>query len=422
MLKGFHVPLFDLVMALSSAVDLVTPQVGNHHKRVAYIAHAMGGEMGLTNKEQKDLLLAGALHDIGALSLKERLDTLQFEIKSPHIHAETSYLLLKNFEPFADMAYLGRFHHVPWNEGEGVEFRGNPVPIGSHILHLADRIEVLIDKNKSILGQTEGIAARIFENSRKFAPNVLEAFKGLVNKEYFWLDTVSGGLDTTIRMRARIDDTVLDMEDLFKITEVFSQVIDFRSPFTATHSSGVAAISEALAGMMGLSELECRKIRLAGYLHDLGKLAVPTEILEKPDKLTEEEFNIMRSHTFYTYRILEPLDALDEINTWASFHHERLDGNGYPFHLGARDLPIGSRIMAVADVFTAITENRPYREGMPPEQALKLLKQFADNSALDVHIVSLMTRNFDVANQMRIDAQKEATAKYQEFSKGMILK
>ena len=199
------------------------------------------------------------------------------------------------------------------------------------------------------------------------------------------------------------------------MSKLFSYIIDFRSRFTATHSSGVAASSEALSRLVGFSERECRMMRIAGHLHDLGKLAVPAEILEKPAKLTEDEFNIIRSHTFYTYRILEPIGDLDVINTWGSFHHERLDGSGYPFHHKAQDLSLGSRIMAVADVFTAITEDRPYRKEMPSERALQVLQQMADSSALDSNIVSLLRVHFDEINSSRIAAQAGASKEYQEF-------
>jgi len=156
-------------------------------------------------------------------------------------------------------------------------------------------------------------------------------------------------------------------------------------------------------------------MKVAGHLHDLGKLAVPAEILEKPAKLTEEEFDIIKSHTFYTYSILETISDLDVINAWASFHHERLDGKGYPFRHKGEDLSLGSRIMAVADVFTAITEDRPYRKGMTSDRALQVLQQMAANSALDSGIVSLLTLHYNEIDSMRIDAQTAAMEEYQQF-------
>ncbi|MBT9132940.1 MAG: 3'3'-cGAMP-specific phosphodiesterase 1 [Firmicutes bacterium] len=418
MIKEPQIPLFDLVVSLSNAMDLVSPAVVGHHKRVAYIAFSIGAELGLPIEQQNELVLAGALHDSGAFSLRDRLDTLQFELENPHKHSELGYLLFQSFEPLSNVALLVRYHHVPWNEGGGHEFKGKQVPMGSHLLHLADRIDVLINKQQEVLGQVKGIGERIKESSGKmFMPEMVEAFMRLATKEYFWLDVVSPSIDSILSNRVKLATIELGIESLLSLANLFSHIIDFRSRFTATHSSGIVASAEALARFVGFSERECQMMRIAGYLHDLGKLAVPTEILEKPAKLTEEEFNVIRSHTFHTYRTLEPIGDLNVINAWASFHHERIDGRGYPFHHKGQDLSLGARIMAVADVFTAITEDRPYRKGMTSDRALQVLRQMAENSALDSHIVSLLELHFDEINSLRVAAQEASVEEYQRFLK-----
>ncbi|AZR73977.1 phosphohydrolase [Anoxybacter fermentans] len=418
MIKELHVSLFDIIICLSDALDLISPAVINHHKRVAYIALNIAAEMGLSKEEQTGLIIAGILHDIGAFSLKERLSSLNFELDFPHQHAEKGYFLLKIFEPFARVAPLVRYHHVPWNNGEGSKFKGESVPLGSHILHLADRIDALINKQQEVLGQVKEICEKINQYSGElFIPDLVEVFNRLAEKEYFWLDAVSSSINQVLARKARFITVGLDLEELLNLTRLFSRIIDFRSRFTATHSSGVAATAEALAKIMGMSKRECMMMRIAGYLHDLGKLAVPAEILEKPGKLTGDEFNIIKGHTFYTYRILENVGGLEEINTWASFHHERLDGKGYPFHHKADDLSLGARIMAVADVFTAITEDRPYRKGMTKDKALHVLKKMVNNSALDPMIVSSLIKNYEEINSIRIAAQITASKEYEEFEK-----
>ncbi len=420
MIKEPQIRLRDLIMCLSSALDLVSPGLVNHQKRVAYIALSIANEMGLPLEDQNSLVLAGLLHDSGAFSLRERLDILQFEMGSPHKHAEIGYLLLKGFEPFSKAALLVRHHHVPWNKGAGAEFRGEPVALGSHILHLADRVEVSIRKQQEVLGQVERICKRVKDHSGKmFAPEVVSIFNHLdthlAAKEYFWLDATSPSLDTILNHQQDSTTISIGLEGLLSLANLFRQIIDFRSPFTATHTSGVAATAEALARRVDFSERECLMMKVAGYLHDLGKLAVPTEILEKPAKLTEAEFNIIRSHTYHTYRILAAIPELDTINTWGSFHHERLDGTGYPFHHKGQDLSLGSRIMAVADEFTAITEDRPYRKGMTTEQALQVLQRMASSSALDSSVVSVLRLHYDEVNSIRIAAQQASSEEYQEF-------
>jgi HD-GYP domain-containing protein (c-di-GMP phosphodiesterase class II) len=152
---------------------------------------------------------------------------------------------------------------------------------------------------------------------------------------------------------------------------------------------------------------------IAGYLHDLGKLAVPSEILEKPSRLEAKEFNVMRHHTYYTYRLLETIPLLQVLNKWASFHHERLDGSGYPFHLTSKEIPRGSQVMAVADVFTAITEDRPYRPGMTRKDAVKVLDSMAQNSALNKEIVAMLKANYEEINAVRKNAQASASTEYE---------
>ncbi len=422
-MKELYVSMFDLIMCMSGAMDMINPSVVDHHKRVAYIAFSIGKEMALSLEEQNNLVLAGLLHDSGALYLKERLATLEFEQENPYIHAERGYLLLRKFQPFHKIANLVRYHHTSWIDAMACH---RDIPMESHILNLADRISVLIDnKEKNILWSNKKILEKINDFSELFNPDLLDIFKSLSDKESFWLDASSPSIGFILSRRTKLPSVELNLKELINLGKLFCQIIDFRSHFTATHTSGVAAGAESLARLSGFSERECHLMRLAGYLHDLGKLAVPAEILEKPGKLTEEEFGIIRSHTYYTYITLEHISEFDIINNWASFHHERLDGRGYPFHLNKQDLSIGSRIMSVADVFTALTEDRPYRTGMDSEKTMRTIRTMAKNSALDKHIVEVLEDNFDEINNCRAEAQELARKEYKEFeeagNKEMIL-
>lgn len=415
MIKELQVPLFDVTMCLSNAIDLVSPNLVNHHKQVAYISSSIAAEFGLSKEEQRELLLAGALHDIGAMSLKERLETLKFELNSPHQHAELGYHVLKTYGPFSKIAFLVRYHHVLWSKASE-----NAVPLGSHILHLADRVSVLVDPYQEVLGQVNEICKTISkESGRKFMPDLVNAFIKLSDKESFWLDIVSPTLTSVLNGRAKAISIDLDIKGLTELTKLISRIIDFRSRFTAIHSTGVAATAEKLASLVGLSKLECMMIRIAGYLHDLGKLAIPLEILEKAAGLSDGEFRIIKSHPFYTYRLLEGIEGMATINAWASFHHERLDGRGYPFRQDSKNLLLGSRIIAVADVFTAITEDRPYHKGRSSDQALQILQAMAERSAIDGNLVSILTQNYEEVNSVRIAAQLEATSEYQKFARDL---
>ncbi|WP_245526701.1 HD domain-containing phosphohydrolase [Acetohalobium arabaticum] len=420
--KDIDVSLFDMIMSLSDAMDLISTVVNGHHKRVAYIASSIAEELEMSKEEQRHLVIAGALHDVGAFSLQERLDALNFEVTDfleslgLSKHAEVGYRLINHFQPFDKIASLIRYHHVYWQEGAGAEFQSERIPLGSHILHLSDRIDVSINMKEEVLSQTDRINKRIKENTgNQFKPELVEVYLNLSDKESFWFDIISPVTMEILAEEFSGINISLSIDELGDLAELFSQIIDFRSRFTASHSSGVAATAQALGGQIGLSKIDRKKIKIAGYLHDLGKLAVPTEILEKEEKLTDEEFNIIKKHVYHTYHTLKGVSGLEEINTWAAFHHERLDGNGYPFHHQKEELSLGSRIMAVADVFTAITENRPYREGMDKDRALEVLQDMVQDSALDSDVVTVLADNYEEINIIRQTAQREETEEYKRF-------
>jgi HD-GYP domain-containing protein (c-di-GMP phosphodiesterase class II) len=413
----FRIPLFDLVMSMASAMDLVDEELVNHQKHVAYIAFRLAKETGVSVDEQRDIGLAGMLHDIGALSLKERLGELDPE-ENANRHAAAGHLLLSDIDPLTGthIASIVQHHHRAWKTDAAGPWGGD-VPFGSHVLHLADRIAISIDRKKYILEQVSDIREVIDAcPENEFASDLIEAFKKLADQEYFWLDTVSPMIGRILKVRLSLSELTLTLDGLLGLSDVFRRIIDFRSDFTATHSSGVAASAEALAKLYRFSEHDCMMMKIAGYLHDLGKLAVPVEILEKPGSLTKGEFDIIRSHPYFTFRILEPLKAISQIYEWAAFHHERLNGKGYPFHLDSRGLPLGARIMAVADVFTAITEDRPYRDAMDNNKALSILDHMVKTDALDGDVVSMLKRHFNDVIERRVFAQASSTNEYEKFS------
>ncbi|RCX15450.1 HD domain-containing protein [Anaerobacterium chartisolvens] len=415
-IQNSKIALMDIIISISSLIDLVSPILTGHHKRVTYISLKIAGEMGLPKDIQNDIIIASLLHDSGALSLNERIETLRFEDQHATRHAEMGYRLLKDFPLFKQAARIIRHHHLKWNYGACEFCDMGKIHIGSHIIHLADRVDCLIDTNSNIINQTDDIQSIIKKHSGAvFSPQIVEAFLSVSSKEAFWLDTILNP-DTIFR---NFDLGYLSMhsDEFMDIAVIYKRIIDFRSKFTSTHSSGVAAVAELLGKIFKIPDESCRLFKAAGYMHDLGKLAIPSEILEKPGKLTKAEINIMKSHTYYLYHILEKVKGFEVINTWSSFHHEHLNGEGYPFRLKEEDLSIGSRILGVADIFTAITEDRPYRKGMEIEQALSVLNSMAKKNQIDADIVNSLINNFDTVNYVRLQSQAEALVEYNAFLK-----
>ncbi len=409
-------PIIDLVLCLSEAVDLVSPLVADHHRRTAQVAFGLATQMRLPEKDIQDVVMAAALHDVGGLTLQERLGTLDFEYQDPYGHSVRGYLLLRSFPPLKRAADFIRFHHVPWNNGQGAELDGMSVLKYSHLLHLADRIAVLINPDEEILDQVSGIRERISAQAgSRFVPEMVEAFDALSRREAFWLDAVYYLSLNSLRTKLHWPGLAVTDEGFYGLSNIFRRIIDFRSPFTSTHSAGVAVCAAELGRLCGFSEVECQLLNLAGLLHDLGKLAIPAEILEKKGRLTPEEMNVMHRHTYYTFKIMETLQILDLVRIWAAYHHERLDGKGYPFQLKEVDLPLGSRIVSVADIFTALTEERPYRERSTPAEAVKILQVACDDHKVDREVVEKLSNHMDALDSLVRQAQESARLEYQVF-------
>ena len=413
MLTESEFSIFDFASCISEAIDLVFPALNNHHKEVAYISYSIAKEMNLSDDEIKDIVLASILHDIGAFTNEERLQVklTLFNDSSCDHHCIEGYKLLKNFEPLFNAATIIKYHHAHYEESR------HEIPIGSYIVHLADRLSVVLDDNKEILAQIPEIMKKVKNNQFKFHPDTLTALSRLEKLEFFWIEACSLQFYNVLPERMRFTKKIIDLKTLRSFAKVVACIIDYRSRFTSTHSSGVAAVALELTTISGFSERECKMMEIAGFLHDIGKIAISNDILEKNGVLTYEEFNEMRKHTYYTYVVLNKVKGLEHISTWAAYHHEKLNGNGYPFHVKGENFSKLARIMAVSDIVTAITEDRPYRLGMKSEEAIKILTHMVEDGAIDKGIVEIVKENFSCINEVRVKAQQNALREYTSFRK-----
>lgn len=399
--------IFDFVLGISESIDLISPEMNNHHKQVAYIAYKIAVEMKLDHNSICDIIFAATLHDIGAFSANERLSILKdVDSKFPdkNRHAYVGYMLLNGFQPLEKAAEIIRYHHSEAFES---------IPVESCILNLSDTVVILIDEKNEILEQTNSIIQKI--KNMSFPNEIRKAFLALAEREYFWVEVCSLASGGIVSLRSQMSRNIIGLELLLDFSKTMAQIIDFRSRFTATHTSGVAAVALELTNLFEFSEKECILMEIAGYLHDLGKLAVSNEILEKPGALDMGELNVMKKHTYFTYLVLSRIKGIEDVAMWAAYHHERPSGKGYPFHVKGKDFTKLSRIMAVADIFTAITEDRPYRKGMDADTAIKVLRNMADNDSADAGVVKVVEINFDKLNKVRKDAQEEALNRYNDF-------
>jgi HD-GYP domain-containing protein (c-di-GMP phosphodiesterase class II) len=373
-----NIPITDIILSISSAIDLIDPIKSNHHKRVAYISYCIAKEMNLNDNDIKNLVLASLLHDCGAINLSEKNSSFEItfgnSIIQRHTHGRKGWLILRDLTDLRDAAEIIKFHHVYWSERLDTHLKTYEIPTSCYILHLAERIDILINHNHEILSQRRNIEDIVNANSgRMFMPEAVEAFNNLLPKQYFWFDIVSPYLDNVIKQILLPYNTYINNDGLHQYAKIIHRIIDFRSSYTATHSIGVATCASVLASNLGFNASDTKIIHSAGLIHDMGMLNIPKDILEKPGTLDLAEYNIVKSHTYHTYMILSSIPGLERVRDWASFHHEKLDGSGYPFGLKSDQLDLGSRILAVSDLFTSLTEERSYRHSLSIDTAMEII-------------------------------------------------
>jgi len=386
--------LGQIVLSLSDTLDLASFSLAQHQQRVAMVVLEMGRAAGLPNDRLGNPFIAALLHDVGAFSLEDKIRLRESKAEELEEHCVRGELLLQRVPLFQEAAPIVRFHHKKWRDwDESIE---NQLAWDSQTLFLSDFIERSINRNQYILHQHEKIIARVKTLAgTSLHPQIVELFMAISDREEFWLDLVSPKLFSLLHNNSPIREVEIRINDIFFISELFQNIIDFKSRFTATHSTGVAACSSMLSNIFGMSEAETKLAEIAGKLHDLGKLAIPNSILEKPGALSKEETAIMKSHAYYTYSVIKNIDGLKQIAEWAAYHHEKLDGAGYPFHREADRLDNGSRILMVADIFTALSEDRPYRNKLSQKESVKIFKEFSHQQLLDKKIVDLVIENYD---------------------------
>jgi HD-GYP domain-containing protein (c-di-GMP phosphodiesterase class II) len=259
-------------------------------------------------------------------------------------------------------------------DGRGLPagLRGEAIPLAGRIVCLAQSVEVFATG----YGVDAAFGVALERRGSWFDPALVDALRSIRRDGDFW----SAALGPSPRSRLAalepaeevrmVDDAGLDL-----IAQAFARVIDAKSPYTFRHSEGVAELAVGIGRAMDLEPEELRDLRRAGLLHDIGKLGVSNLILDKPERLTEPEMAQVRMHPAFTGQILGKVPAFAGIVEPASAHHERLDGRGYHLGLPGERLTALARALAVADVYEALTADRPYRAGLPPDEALGILRR-----------------------------------------------
>jgi HD-GYP domain-containing protein (c-di-GMP phosphodiesterase class II) len=266
--------------------------------------------------------------------------------------------------------------------------RGKAIPIYSRIALLAQVVDVF--------RTADGMeAAKLAVQKRAgswFDPQLAAAFERVAEQSEFWETLRSDALQQAIfALEPAQSSMVVDDDYLDDIAAAFAQVVDSKSPYTSGHSERVTVFSDLIAEQMGLLPERRRWLKRTALLHDIGKLGVSNSILDKPGKLDPDEWAAMQMHAAYTETILSRIAAFGDLAAVAGAHHERLDGKGYPHGLKGEQIALETRIITTADIFDALSADRPYRAAMPVTKALAIMAEMV-GTAIDAGCFAALRR------------------------------
>ncbi|WP_034641488.1 HD-GYP domain-containing protein [Chitinilyticum aquatile] len=407
------VQLEDFIFTFAHAIDLVGLDDAWHGRRVGLLAAELALAAGADWPARQRAYRLGLLHDCGVSStVQHRAIAMELEWQGAEAHCIRGEALLARCAPLADLAPVVRHHHTRWETLQTLDLP-DTVRTEAALVFLADRIDTLSRASyadRSTLAISNMLRDQLLALSGTlFSPYWIGVFAEASRCESFWLMLDSECvLDYQNEMRAQAGNEIMSWADFKQGAYLLADVIDAKSPFTAEHSLGVARVSRYLAALGGLDDERCEMVEVAGLLHDIGKLQIPDDILDSPCGLNEHDAGVMRAHSFATYMVLKRLRGIDDMARWAAWHHETLDGRGYPFHLQDAQMPPEARIIHVADMYQALAQNRPYRNAMSPDAILRLLRARADRHLLDSGLFEQIERHLGAVDLAAVGVRKTA--------------
>lgn len=389
----FHGLLYTLSYALDCVEGELVGVSTGHSKRVAYIAASMGKKLGMGQEELEDLTACAVLHD-NALTqyIAEEYGKEESMQGGIGVHCVMGEENVKNFPFHHDMKGVILYHHETVDGTGPFGVPAVDTPLGAQLIHFADALDAKLnlsdmkgDKYQEVLHYLKEHTGKLF-----FENQVQIFFQHFTEGEIKAI--FESGMDGDDLLPGGIVD--YSQEQVKNIIDIFAEIIDYKSVFTRKHSIGIAEKAYKMGQYYGYSDDICFRLYVAGALHDVGKMAISNRVLEKPERLTDAEFGYMKDHAWHTYKILSKMKGFEDITSWASHHHEKLNGKGYPFGKRGEELGRNERLMACLDIYQALREERPYKSGMPHEKTLGIMRKMVGDGYIDAEITEDIDRIF----------------------------
>ena len=388
--RGLQINMTQMLSAISNALDCVEGEligVSMHHaKRLACLCAYLGRKMGLSEEELFDLCACALLHDN---ALPEYLATEYHIEKEMDLgaHCISGERNMKHLPVCGNITDVLLYHHENADGSGPFHKRNEEIPLYARIVHLVDILDATFDLKSDQAGLNTIISFLQAQKGKMFDPVCTDLLLQTDSLDLLFAGLHDDRLSATVAESVPVYIKTLTAEEIRDFSELFAGIVDYKSAFTARHSQGVMEKTVRMADFYEVDELERMKLLLSGALHDIGKLIVSNDILEKPGRLTSEEFQQIQTHPYATYEVLSQIDGLEDVTRWASYHHEKLDGSGYPFGLPGVALDRNSRLLACIDIYQTMTEERPYKSGLAHEAAMQELNRLAGLGKLDGAIV-----------------------------------
>lgn len=371
----------DIIKFLAMVVDLAEGYKLHNNYRVALSGVQLANELNLNLESIRNIFYGGLLHDIGEVGLptdfEDRTTQYTTEGKGNPQHTVVGSRIVSLIPTLEGVTKIIRWHHECW-DGSGFpdQLKGREIPIEAGIISLFDAYYVMssIEKNKDVIQDYLKSMS-----GKKFNPGLVEIFMKLLTKDELWTpdnfkDEAWAAIGMDAFELAKLQDVKGDYVEI--ALNVIAQVIDAKHKYTHGHSRRVMVLSSLIAQRMGMDRQYVTLIEQGALLHDSGKVGIPREILDKPEGLSNDEYKIIKRHPVISCALIQNFTTLKDVAPLARFHHERYDGNGYPDSLNKEDIPIGARVIAVADTYDAITSDRAYRKALPDSFARHEIRKY----------------------------------------------